>query len=155
MANDNQREPAIVRTVRHLFTRVLDHNDLDAADELLTEDFSFDYPLPGFGAGPRGFKQFVSALHEGFPDLAVTIEELWGNESRAAIRFTMRGTHDGTLFGVSATGRRATIRAIGIYGPGGGGRIREGFLSMDTAGMLEQTDVIRPIAQLLPGLGQR
>lgn len=53
-------------------------------------------------------------------------------------RFTVRGTHTGTLFGVPATGKQATVSAIIIAGFDESGKWVEDWANFDQLGLLTQ-----------------
>jgi steroid delta-isomerase-like uncharacterized protein len=54
-------------------------------------------------------------MRSGFPDIQWTLEELIAEGDKVAARFTMRGTHQGTFFGVPPTGKKITVQALNIY----------------------------------------
>lgn len=117
-------------------------------------DFTFQYPFPGFSAGGRGIQQFSMAFHAAFPGFELEIHDLFGTNQRCAIRWTLRGRHDGHFFGIPATARYVSLSAIGIYGGGGGPptRIANGFLEMNTLGMLQQVNRLPALSTVFPDL---
>jgi hypothetical protein len=169
MAQGNDQP--IVQAVRRLFKEVFEAGQVDVADEILTADFTFQYPFPGFPPGAEGIKQFVRVFHNAFPGFELEIHNLFGTEDEAAIRWTLRGNHKGNFLGVAPSGRYVTLSAIGIYGPGGGPpigpgggpktaaatpgggvKLGVGWLEMDTLGLLQQTGRVDPTPNLLPEL---
>ena len=54
-------------------------------------------------------------LRGGFPDIQWTLEELIVEGEKIAARYTMRGTHEGTFFGVPATGKSIAVQAMTFY----------------------------------------
>jgi predicted ester cyclase len=147
-------------SVRKLFIDVFQDGKLEVADEILTEDFKFQYPFPGFSPGIEGIKEFTKVFHTGFPGFEVKINDLFEGESNevisAAIRWTLRGTHKGNFLGLKETGKYVTISAIGIYYPGKPGgpspKLARGWLEMDTMGQLQQVGAVEPTHKLLPAL---
>jgi predicted ester cyclase len=70
--------------------------DLEAGAQLM--DANYLRHLPGLESrGPEGFKQVATAFLTGIPDSTFTIEDLIAEGDRVVIRFTVRGTHLGTL----------------------------------------------------------
>lgn len=65
--------------------------------------------------GPIGYLTIILTLREGFPDIHWTLEELVAEDDRVAARFTIRGTHTGTFFGVSPTNRKMQVEQAGFY----------------------------------------
>jgi predicted ester cyclase len=152
---------ATVDAVRRLFVEAFGGNRPDVADEVLTDDFRFQYPFPGFQPGKEGIKQFTRAFHTAFPGFELDVNDLFGaagqdDVARVAIRWTLRGTHKGEFFGIGPTAKYASVSAIGIYKGGGGrdvsGKLREGWLEMDTLGLLQHVNAVPHLSQVLPGL---
>ena len=80
-------------------------------------------------------------LRTAFPDLHITIDDLIAEGDRVAGRFTLTGTHQGTLQGVQPTGKRVAFGAMRIY------RIQEAkvvetWAQQDLLGLLQQLDVV-------------
>ena len=72
---------ASTQAVEALFTQVFRDGDYDLADKILTDDFRFQYPFPGFAPGPEGIKQFSREFHQGFPGFEVEVNDLFGTET--------------------------------------------------------------------------
>ena len=51
-------------------------------------------------------------MRGGFPDIQWTLEEIVAEGDKVAARFTMRGTHRGTFFGVPPTGKTISVQAM-------------------------------------------
>lgn len=147
-------ESQTIGLVRKLFKEVFEKGDLAAADQIVTPDFTFQYPFPGFAPGPEGLKEFVKVFHEAFPKFELEIHDLFGEES-VAIRWTLRGHHKGRLLGVPASGKYVTLSAIGVYPPPHHGRLSAGWLELDTLGLFQQIGVVAPYNQLLSGLREK
>ena len=54
------------------------------------------------GTGPERAMKAVLLFRSAFPDLRITIEDLFAEGDRAMVRWTFQGTHTGELFGVRA-----------------------------------------------------
>jgi steroid delta-isomerase-like uncharacterized protein len=66
-------------------------------------------PSPDQKPGPEGVKPILQGLIDAFPDLVATIEEVIGEENRAAARVSLSGTHLGPLMGLPASGKYMTL----------------------------------------------
>jgi len=148
---------SLVTLVGSLFSDVFHKRYYDLLDSLLTPDFTFQYPFPGFSAGARGIQQFSTVFHTAFPGFELEIHDLFGTDQRCAIRWTLRGRQDGHLLGIPATARYVSLSAIGIYGGSGGGggppiRIASGFLEMNTLGALQQMNRLPALGTVFPSL---
>ena len=71
--------------------------------------------LPGTPPGPEGQRQVVKRLWEAFPDARFEIEHLASDGDTVICTGTMSGTHEGTLLGVPATGRKVEWRQCHLY----------------------------------------
>ena len=86
------------------------------ADELISPDALFFVPgRPEPLQGPVGYVGIVQMMRSGFPDIQWTLDDMVAEGEQVAARFTMRGTHHGTFFGVPATGKPIEVRAMNFY----------------------------------------
>jgi steroid delta-isomerase-like uncharacterized protein len=97
--------------------------------------------------GPEKFKAFVANIRGAFPDTHISIDDIFSDGDRVAVRVTLQGTHTGHGLGVPPSGRQVSIRGIIIVRLVDG-RITEGWNSYDQLGLLRQIGV-------LPSPGQR
>ncbi|MFI1867972.1 ester cyclase [Streptomyces jumonjinensis] len=116
----------------------LRNRDLDACVELLTENFIADLPgAPGPLHGREIWKLGTQAMLEGFPDLQITVEDMFGAGDKVAVRVHFRGTHQGTFQGVSATHRPVSFRSVELYRLEGD-RIAEEWVAPDMITLMRQ-----------------
>jgi steroid delta-isomerase-like uncharacterized protein len=126
-----------VTVVRTAFEK-LRSGDLDACAALLTENFIVNLPgLPEPLHGREIWKFGAQAMLDGFPDLDVTVEDVFGAGDRVAVRAHFSGTHTGTFQDVPATHRQVTFTSIDIYRIEGG-LIAEEWVSPDMMGLMQQ-----------------
>jgi len=86
------------------------------ADELISPTATFH--VPGRAEpmrGPAGYLAIIGMMRSGFPDIQWTLEETIAERDMVAARFTMRGTHQGAIFGVPPTGKRIAVQAVNFY----------------------------------------
>jgi steroid delta-isomerase-like uncharacterized protein len=62
--------------------------------------------------GPEGVRHTVQHYLNAFPDLQLTQGETIVNDNRAAIKVTVRGTHQGGIMHIPATGRSTEIHGV-------------------------------------------
>src|SRR5690242_2258287 len=101
-AQPEESRPAVelVRRSFELFNR----GDIDACVEMLTPDFVANIAgAAGPNVGRDPWKQNALMFRAAFPDLRITIEDIFGAGDRVAVRLTFRGTHHGAFFGMPAT----------------------------------------------------
>ena len=105
-----------VEAIVRAFYEPFNTGDVSVYDTILAEDW-VDVPLgPGQEPGREGFKPIVAFFRGGvFPDLELTTEDVLVDGNKAAVRSTIRGTHQGDLFGIPATGQPVEFMAIDIH----------------------------------------
>ena len=54
-------------------------------------------------------------MRSGFSNIHWTIEESIAENDKVAIRYTMRGTHDGIFLGIHSTGKKIEVQSIAFY----------------------------------------
>jgi steroid delta-isomerase-like uncharacterized protein len=81
--------------------------------------------------------QVIQMMRGGFPDIQWTLEEAIAEGDKIAARFTMRGKHTGTFFGVPPSGREIAVAAVNFY-RFSEGKIVEEFGQPDLMGLMKQ-----------------
>ncbi|MFZ6770091.1 ester cyclase [Undibacterium sp. Di26W] len=98
------------------FVQFINTADVRLASELVSPKAIFY--VPGRAEpmnGPAGYLEIIHMMRSGFPDIQWTLEETVAEGDKVVARFTMRGTHQGTFFGVPATGKKIAVQALNIY----------------------------------------
>ena len=91
------------------FYKAVGTHKLELLNDVLTADWLDLPPSPGQKPGPEGVKPILQSLIDAFPDFVITIDEVIGEEHRAAARLSISGTHDGPLMGMPASGKHVTL----------------------------------------------
>ena len=91
--------------------------------------------------GPAGYLAIIGMMRGGFPDIQWTLEEMVAEGDKIAARFTMRGTHRGTFFGIPPTGKTISVQAMNIYRLSGGQFVEE-HGQPDMLGLLQQIGAV-------------
>lgn len=133
--------------VGRIFDEVWNRGRLDLIDEHFADDYvghqlSGDEPI----RGPEGMKEFVGLLRDAFPDLEQTIDDLVAEGDTVVIRWTARGTHDGSLLGIEPTGRAVTFHGMGMFRLGDG-EIVEGWMNPNLFGLFRQLGTTPQVAR--------
>ncbi|WP_431879353.1 ester cyclase [Amycolatopsis sacchari] len=104
-----------------LYVEMLNTHNPDLVDEFVAEDYvnHNDFVADGREANRR----FWTVFFAGLPDVRVTMEDLVVSGDRVVGRFVYRGTHDGELMGIPATGKPVEMRSIDIW------RVRDGMFA--------------------------
>lgn len=123
--------------VHRLFDGAITGN-FDIIDELMVADYLFHDPVsPVEVRGPEGYKQEFGMYLHAFPDIQITFEQMIAEGDKVAIRWTLSGTHEGTLMGVAPTGTPVTVTGISMYRVADG-KFVETWASYDAMGMMQQ-----------------
>jgi steroid delta-isomerase-like uncharacterized protein len=134
-------------TSRRVLEDAFNQGKLDVIDELVTpKAVGHDPSLPEDMIGPEGLKAMISGYRTAFPDVEITVEQQIGEGDLVATRWRARGTHEGDLMGMAATGKQVTITGITID-RFENDRIAESWTNWDTLGMLQQLGAIPTMAQ--------
>lgn len=119
----------------------LNTGDLSIIDEITAQDaVNHDPAQPEDGHGPEGSKQVVQVYRAAFPDLTLTIEEVFSDRNLVCTRWSSSGTHDGDLMGIPPTGKHVTGSGITIDRIQDG-KIAESWNQWDNAGLMQQLGV--------------
>ena len=119
-------------------------------DDLLAPDYVGHAPgQEAFGISPdrAGYKKLVGEFIRAFPDMHTSAEEYLTEGDKVCLRWTGQGTHQGSLFGIPATGKRVTFGGIAIL------RVKDGKIAEDWAygdqlGLFMQIGAVQPPASL-------
>ncbi|MGH2975515.1 MAG: ester cyclase [Solirubrobacterales bacterium] len=131
------------QTVRDCFEQAALGN-FDELPAILTPDFVMHNPDEVHGAD--GLAAMVQQYRGALSDLSVTIDHQFATGDWVASRFTIRGTHDGSLMGVPPSGRDVTFTGITISRCRDG-QIAEEWELTDTVGLLGQVGALPATTQ--------
>ncbi len=123
---------------------VLNKGNLEVIDELCSADVVDHAAPPGTPPGIEGVKQMIGMYRAAFPELHITIEDMIAEGDKVACRYTLRGTHQGDLMGISPSGKQVTVRGIDI-GRIVGGKSVEHWEVFDELGMMQQLGLVPPL----------
>lgn len=128
--------------VRAAWHAVWNEGDVAAMSALLAHD----YVRHSGGRGQRsldraGFLDVIRSVREAFPDLETSIDDMFGEGDRLAIRWSSVGTHRAEFLGVPSTGRRIATQGITI-GRFEGNHIAEEWVTWDMTQLLTDLGVL-------------
>jgi steroid delta-isomerase-like uncharacterized protein len=106
-------------------------------DELVEPDALIRTPLPIAVTGARAMKEVFARLHQAYPDLHITVEDLIAEGDRVVSRNSVTGTHRGDYMGIPPTGRSVTYNEIFIF-RFADGRIAETWGVVDVLSQMRQ-----------------
>ena len=117
-------------------------------DELVAKDVILRDSVFPEGRGHEQVKATINEFRTAFPDLVFKIDDVLSTTSdRVVVRWTVRGTHKGSLMGLAATGRTATLKGIDILKITDG-LVREDDAYWDAYGLFQQLGVLPRLDEL-------
>ena len=126
--------------VRRFIDEVFVAGSEEAVDDLVAEDF-VPHNWPGVGPGRQPLKQAQQRIRQGLSDVQMTINDLFGEGDRVAVRLSSHARQTGEFMGMPASGKEYTIEEIHIFRVRDG-QIAEHWLQMDRMGMLTELGAI-------------
>ncbi len=96
--------------------------------------------------GHDGLRQLVNLYTSAFPDVKLTIQDIFDRDDRVTIRWSARGTHRGELRGIAPTGKEINTTGVDILRIQNG-KIAETWVQWDALGLMQQIGAVRLIAQ--------
>lgn len=126
------------------FYEEIDRGNLDALDELVTEDYINHTPQPfPVPAGREGLKYASKLFRDATPGYH-QIEDMIAEGDRVVTRLTAYGTHVGEMAGIPPTGHKLTMTGIAIHRIADG-KIVEHWSDKDMLGLMQQLGVLPPL----------
>ena len=119
---------------RRFYEEILNGRKMDVADEILSSQYvDHSAAAPGL----ENFKGYFAMITSVFPDIKVTIEDLFAENDKVSVRLIIHGTQLGSFRGFPPTGRQATWSGMDII-HFSNGRITERWSERDFLHMLLQ-----------------
>ncbi|MDI1325855.1 MAG: ester cyclase [Brevundimonas sp.] len=129
--------------IRRFFEEVWSTGDIARRDDFLAPGYRGHMSGAPETIDRDGWTAWFQGFRTAFPDARFIVEDMIGEGDRVAARLTMRGTHQGPLNGIPATGRPVIVSGMSIERIAEG-RIVEGWNENDALGMLQQLGAFPP-----------
>ncbi|MFD9008177.1 ester cyclase [Streptomyces sp. NPDC059552] len=118
--------------------RAVESGDLDAAEQMLTQDFIAHVPgSPAPLVGRDVWRLGTQAMQDAFPDLKIMVQEIFGAGDKVTVLLRFEGTHQGAFQQIEATGRQVAFTSIEVY-RFEGDRIAEEWVAPDLISLMRQ-----------------
>ncbi|HWY09078.1 MAG TPA: ester cyclase [Candidatus Acidoferrales bacterium] len=128
--------------VRRLIDELWNKGNLPVADELIGANYTHhDASTPDLGRGPESEKKRVTLYRNAFPDLRLTVEDLFADGETVVARWSCRGAHRGEFNGMAPTGKQFLISGITVARLADG-KIVEGYVNWDALGLMQQIGAV-------------
>ncbi len=115
--------------------------NLDGLMDLLAENLIEHDVVPGMPPTKAGVKGFFTDLRKSFPDLNLSVDDIFSEGEKVTARTTMKGTNSGEFMGMPATGKSVEV-PIADYFRFENGKVVEHWAVTDTGKMMEQLGMI-------------
>ena len=119
---------------RRFYDEILNGRKMDMADEILSPEY-IDHSVSA--PGLENFKTYFAMITSVFPDIKVTIEDLFTDGDKVAVRLTIHGTQLGSFRGFPPISTQATWTGMDIIHISNG-RITERWSERDFLNLLLQ-----------------
>ncbi len=130
-------------TFAERFDAIFDGGNIAIADEIFAPNFVAHLPLAP-ELDREGWKNYAASFYEAFPDLTQAVNQVIVSDDRVVLHVTYTGTHEGTLFGIPATGNPVIMDGIGIFSFDENGLATENWAVLDVVGLLAQIGAFPP-----------
>ena len=130
-----------VELSRRWFEEVGNQRRLGIVDELLTPE-SVGHMEGADVVGREGFKRAHAEFVTAFPDLRIAIDGVIANGDDVVVRWTATGTHTGSGFGGTPTGRVVSFRGM-TWHRYRGGKLVEGWDNWDQTGLMTGCGMVK------------
>ncbi|MGQ0669153.1 MAG: ester cyclase [Actinomycetota bacterium] len=84
-----------------------------------------------------GHAQLAKVFYAAFPDLKQTIVDAFADEEKAAVRYTLTGTHQGELMDLAPTGKQIAVAGMMTFRIVGG-KVEESSCIIDEMALMQQ-----------------
>lgn len=129
-------------SIRRLFEGVWNRAEPEVAASLVHPEYVIhDREMAEELRGHELYLALATATREIFPDASFAIEDVVEDGDEVALRWTMAGTHEGSIAGEEPTGKRVELSAIEID-RFQGGELAETWTQSDQLGLFEQVGLL-------------
>ena len=114
--------------------------NLDSVNDIFAADCVFHFSRGAMARGTEALKNGISGLRKALPDIHITIEDIFAEGDKVAMRWTAQATHTGEInLGrtISPTGKQVTFFGSEIHHLRDG-KIVESWRNWDRLGLAQQ-----------------
>ncbi len=106
----SEENKAVVRQWIEAYNR----RDKQAEADARAPDFLAHVPAASGPLGSEAWARFIATFGEAFPDLRLTVEDIFSAGEMVAARITFRGTHRGEFRGIPPTDKEVAFSCIEV-----------------------------------------
>lgn len=128
---------ATVQSVYH----VVNSGSIDDLPSYIDQDIVNHKMIAGMEVtGEEACEAEIAMLREAFPDIQITVEDIFADGDKVSVRARMTGTHRGEFQGIAATNKRVDVTSIDIA-RFSDGKVVEVWGQSDKIGLLTQLGI--------------
>ena len=90
---------------RRVIDEVFNNKNMSVLSELVSPNYIY-HGSQGEYQGLEGLREIISAYHNAFPDIHVTIDEMVAEGNTVACRLSIQGTFKGEMMGMAPTSKQ-------------------------------------------------
>ena len=92
----------------------IENDDFDGLSEVLAEDVVLRVPGQEEIRGIDGYTEYIRTYKSAFPDTSFEVYDMFTDDDVVITHFTWRGTHEGEMEGIEATGQTVETKGMTI-----------------------------------------
>ena len=127
---------------RRFIEEVFQRADEEAVDELVADDFR-PHNWSTSDRGPDAVKKAIGRANKGLEDVRMTIEDVFGEDDRVAVRLTSTARQTGEFMSLPPSGKTYEIEEIHVFRIADG-KIAEHWHQGDFMGLFRQLGATPP-----------
>jgi steroid delta-isomerase-like uncharacterized protein len=132
--------------MQRFYDELLSNGNLDAIDDLVTDDVVDHEQMPGQPDGKEGVRWFAEMMSAGFSDFKATMGPSLESGDLAAAEFKITARHTGEFMGVPATDKQVEVESIDMIRVQDG-KCAEHWGQFDAMSLMQQLGAIPEPAQ--------
>jgi len=129
-----------IAAVSRIWDEIWNLGALDVCEEVLATDYIGHLPLMTV-RGPAEFRDMVKVYRGAYPDVNLTVEDIFAVGDRIAVRWVSRGTHLGPMMGIPPSNQKIEVMGISLFRMENG-KVAEEWEGFDTFSMMQKIGAI-------------
>ena len=130
------------KAVLRRWIEAYNERDLETEANLLAPDYVAHVPAaPGPLEGLEAWRQFSGSFAEAFPDIRLTVEDIFSEGEMVAARVSFHGTHRGEFQGIPPSGKQVAFTSIEVNRVVDG-KVEEHWVELDLLSMMQQLGLV-------------
>jgi steroid delta-isomerase-like uncharacterized protein len=127
-------------TIRFFIEEAFNKGNFSILEEVIHPEYRYSSP-EGQLEGIDQLRDLIQGFHQGFPDLKLSIDDLFAAGNKVCTRFTLTGTHQGEYMGISSTEKPIKVTGV-VISRLKDGRIIEEWEILDMLGFFQQLGLV-------------